>query len=307
MKSLAIVVLAVASIASVAAEEPSRVPVRPESLTTTIAGGASRLPPAVRDGILKVEELRSDVSVLHLINGLHLTPEQTQKLLAKCREAKKIRDAAVEQMTPLLQKAQAAFEALKRELLKDEVRQETLAQAGQANDAFKALKEDFDKKMSALEDQTNQFFTDAQREVIRQFRPCVVPTKEERDPMRVGQAVSPEGFVKVLDHLRKVPAERLAEAKQHGFEMHVLRWQKHFGLLSDKEKAEMRRQMDAAVDKARAMSETEFQMRKGELAQQVEMPPSQKTRPRLYEPGKTAHLLLDERVIPMLEAKLAAR
>ncbi|MBM4049889.1 MAG: hypothetical protein FJ279_32740, partial [Planctomycetes bacterium] len=102
MKSLAIVVLAVASIASVAAEEPSRVPVRPESLTTTIAGGASRLPPAVRDGILKVEELRSDVSVLHLINGLHLTPEQTQKLLAKCREAKKIRDAAVEQMTPLL-------------------------------------------------------------------------------------------------------------------------------------------------------------------------------------------------------------
>ncbi|MBM4082853.1 MAG: hypothetical protein FJ278_24310, partial [Planctomycetes bacterium] len=209
MKSLAIVVLAVASIASVAAEEPSRVPVRPESLTTTIAGGASRLPPAVRDGILKVEELRSDVSVLHLINGLHLTPEQTQKLLAKCREAKKIRDAAVEQMTPLLQKAQAAFEALKRELLKDEVRQETLAQAGQANDAFKALKEDFDKKMSALEDQTNQLFTDAQREVIRQFRPCVVPTKEERDPMRVGQAVSPEGFVKVLDHLRKAPAERL--------------------------------------------------------------------------------------------------
>jgi hypothetical protein len=61
--------------------------------------------------------------------------------------------------------------------------------------------------------------------------------------------------------------------------------------------------LDVVVAQARAMTDTVFQMSKVELAQNFVMPQSQKTRPRLYEPGKTANLLLDERVIAILEAK----
>jgi hypothetical protein len=287
--------------------EVSRVPVKPESLTTTVAGGSSSLSPATREQILRVEDLRADVGVLHLLNGLHLSREQMQALLTKCREAKALRDATVAALMRPMRTAETAFAALKQELLKDEVREQTLENAAQANEALKTLKEDFDKKMSELEGRTNQIFNDSQREVLRQFRPCVVPTKEDRDPERVGQAGEPAGFVKVLEHLRSVPAEHLEEAKQRGYEMHVLRWEKHFGKMTDKEKAEVRKQFDTVVAQARAMSNTEFEMSKAELAQNFVMPQSQRTRPRLYEPGKTANLLLDERVLAILEAKLAAQ
>jgi hypothetical protein len=286
------------------ADEAARVPFRAEQLTTTIAGTACSLPQATRDRILKVEELRSEVSVLHLINGLHLTEQQTRALLAQCREAKAIRDAAIGRMAALLQDAETSFVALKQELIKDAVRQETLDSAGRANEALKHLKDDYDLKMSELESQTNRLFTEEQQGVIRDFRPCVVPTKGERESGRVGQAAEPSGFVKVLEHLRTVPAAHLDEAKQRGCEMHFLRWQKHFGTLTEKEKAEVRKLFDAVVTEARAMSETKFEMSKLELAQRVEMPQSRKTRPRLNEPGKTANLLLDERVILILEAKL---
>jgi len=286
-------------------EEGGRITPQAENLTTQMAAGASRLPPILRDLILKVEEMRSDISLLHLLCGLNLTREQAESLLARGREAKALRDTTFKSLEPMLRDAEASFAALKRELEGGAVRDATLEAAERANVAQKELKERFDRKMTEIEDRTRAIFTEAQQEVIRKFRPCVVPTKEDRNPERVGQAPEAGGFIRVLEHLRNVPADRLEEAKRRGLEMHFLRWERHFGVLTAKEKEEIRRQLDAVLAESRSLPDADFEIRKSELAQAVEMPASHKTRPRLYEPGKIGRLLLDERAIPILERRLS--
>jgi hypothetical protein len=271
----------------------------------------------------QVHELKSDISTVNLLNGLRLTTEQAEWVLTLAREAENVRKGGVltgeETYRKALAEAVSACEAFKAEALKGEPPGGRISkQAARANGRLKELQEKRKKLVSEwlvkIDAGLEMVLDEGQLQIIESFKPCLIPPKDLRDPVRAGQAAT-EGPVKMLSRLRSVPAKVWNAHKNNVASKHIDRIEKHqFKMLSDKEREAEKRRLIALIEKARRMSDTTFQMEKTELA--AELHPTNKIealkgelkerapRARVAKCSRAARWLLAPRVIPILEARL---
>jgi len=124
-------------------------------------------------------------------------------------------------------------------------------------------------RLAGVARQVDAILTPEQKEVLRRFSCCVVPPKDLADPVRAGQADAGELVVEVLRHARRVPQERWPVARawlldRVGGMLVVLR-----PGTTDAQKDDVRRSIETVVNKARDLSETDFELEKADLARQL--------------------------------------
>lgn len=135
-------------------------------------------------------------------------------------------------------------------------------------DGFKFMSEDMGKKVAAV-------LTDNQKEVVGKFSCCLVPPKSLSDPVRVGQADVAEWQVEMLEKARKCPDRLWPVAKKRTLdELEKGAVAADPGMTEEKKKNERKRVGDL-LDKARALSDVDFEMEKEELASQVKVQATQ--------------------------------
>jgi hypothetical protein len=321
MKHLAWLALAFAVAAAPAAsraraddgpEDPGKEK-KPAAEETTIGG--------VRDRISLERELRAlraDINILNLVNGLNLTPHQIVHLLRAAREAKEVQDDA----TPPPKDPEVAakeFRALER------IRASLLAGDAAPEDAVRDLDNlrtrvraprrtglETSKRLREIEDEVDAVLLPSQREVIRTYKPCLVPPQSLRDPVRVGQASDAGPMRRLLEHVVGVPADRWGREGPAILDRVLDAEQEHLGRLNAVEEKERREALVRAFEEARAMDAATFEMKKDLLAERIQ--PEDRIQSVHLElegiadaqgrPGKTASILLDPRVVPILEKRL---
>jgi len=277
-----------------------------------------------QEGETRLRELFQDISTVNLLNGLRMTREQTQAVLDLAREADKRRaagpDADLYRVT--LAKALEAYESFKAEanqgeppgqrLSRNAVYYERRIQALQAQRARHA-----DGFLAELDQRLQKALSEGQLQIIETFEPCLVPPRDLKDPVRAGQVES-DRAVKTLVRLRGIPQVVWGREKERMAERHVKMAIEgdQLQITDATARAAAREAFIDAVEKARGMSDVQFEMEKGTLAaafsrkqaRQALFERSRVARPKALPQrvSRAARWLLHPRVIPILEARLAS-
>jgi hypothetical protein len=121
-------------------------------------------------------------------------------------------------------------------------------------------------KVAQLAPEVDKLLTDPQKEVVRTFSCCLVPPKGLSDPVRAGQAAGGNKEVEILRHVRGIPADRWPQVREAAMrKLDQIVAVKSPGA-TETERAEARERVAEVYEKARAMSETDFEMEKDRLA-----------------------------------------
>jgi len=214
----------------------------------------------------KMVKLRKSISTLNLMQGLFLKRTQIEQMIPIVREAKQIRDDYKKRAEVLEQELEQAFLKLKDELLKyGKGRKETEKEATSINRKLKELKFEYLDKIKNCEDKLMDILTDNQIDIIMDFKPCIVPPRSFRNPVRIGQAQNAEVIFKKMRKLRKLPQDLYEFRKKKIIKKILKKEAQKYGKLSETYIAERKKVLNEKFDELRNLSSTEFELRKNEL------------------------------------------
>ncbi|OGV52147.1 MAG: hypothetical protein A2017_19810 [Lentisphaerae bacterium GWF2_44_16] len=278
----------------------------------------------------KLDEYHSAVSLMNLLNGLHLTEEQQKKLLALNYKISKTKKAEVSdsKYTELRLAAESSMKELQEYLLKHPEEENNNIQE-KAADAYRnfrdytiqrgeKLKAEFDK----IQNEASQILTDEQKEIIENFKPCIIPPKDLRDPVRAGQAKQNSPVLNGMNKIRQIKnnKELFEAALNTGADRIINYTTKRVYKMTDAEKAAKKTEVIKLLREASALSDTDYELRKNEIAAKIapedkmeqlrsefEKRNPHRNPAKGIKSNRLAKFLLDsEIVIPVLEKRLQA-
>lgn len=263
-------------------------------------------------GAEHVKKLTDDISLLNLIRGLYLTREQSERIIALAKEAGELRDSAYRKDAELLREYEDALRILREKLIDcgavpAEVEQRAQAAEHKVHEARKA----YLGRLQALEKKLCGVLTKAQLCVIDPYQPCLIPPKDLKDPVRVGQASTETADIEdQLESLRSMPDRAWKPVGEALFTIWIGFMESVLGPLGEKELPRLLR----IAERAREMTDDEFALEKESLARQVIRPvlehqdKTNELTQHFYKItgglGKTGKILLNPRIVPILEARL---
>lgn len=256
----------------------------------------------------KIRETKRDIQLLNLINGLYLSEEQMRALVPLIRQAAMLTESYRETLKKVfLPEGEELLSSLKEELWTTETgtaSKETTKKVGKHQHEVKSFHQALLEDLLLLEEKAKGFLTENQLLIIEEYSPCLIPQKSLSNPVRVGQASSSSRFEKLLTRLYKAPDRIYEKRKEKILDRLIEHYEVHIGVLDDEGEA-LRREYSELFEEARALAELDFEIKKKELSERMaQKGEKQKRRRRRYELGKMGRLLLDERLIPILEARL---
>lgn len=267
---------------------------------------------------VKAEDLRGEINLINLVNGLNLTEEQLTRLIAINKEVAALKESYKEKAKTFSDDLVKSLEDLKKSLIEEgpNLPPKVGEKASHLNEQAKELDEEFKAELPSYQEKIDAVLSDAQKEVINTFKPCLLPPKSQKDPVRAGQAQTHEMEINILRRLRQIPddvyKEKRTKTLQHQFE----KFEKQHGNLTEGEKLKEEERLFALVDKVRALSDEDFELNKEELAGQFlikdkaeELSEQLKSlteyrgkhKPKMSKSGR---YFLDPRMRGILEAKL---
>lgn len=165
----------------------------------------------------EVSILRADINMLNLINGLHLSSEQVEQLTRLARAAgsyqvERPTEIDIEAFKGLVR----SLETMKRLLLNGrDIPLPMLAHALKLAQRANLLSNPAPQPTGLREvaQQVLSILTEEQKQVLADYKPCLIPPKNLKDPVRVGQAPSNSGYIKALERIRQIPSAVYARRK----------------------------------------------------------------------------------------------
>lgn len=271
----------------------------------------------------RLDQLFHEISTINLLNGIRLTRQQTEQILALARQAQALRTSSphTEYYRKALREVAEAYEAFKAEAMKGEPPGEQASR--------RAVRQEFrvsgirDRHARLIEQRITEFdaklkkiLTEGQVQIVETFKPCLVPPQDLKDPVRAGQAAG-DRFVEMLDRLRGMGRSDWNAHKDRIAEMHVRRVEGlNLEIVKPEAREAQKRRVLEIVEKARAMSDVEFGMEKAQLAAQLSPDESRKAlfessrvvrgKGRPHADSACVRWLLHADVIPILEERLKA-
>jgi outer membrane murein-binding lipoprotein Lpp len=268
------------------------------------SSGCASVPLAKAEELANVEKLRREVQLLNLLNGLELSTDQMHFLLEKAKEAQEIReefkgkaDGNVEETVAVLSELRATL--MKGENISDALREQWYS----AHSKNLELRKEYEEEMARIAQEVQGILEGHQIYALERFVPCVIPPKGEA---RIGQAADTTVGEKVLARIRAIPGARFERNKEEIARRIMGRLKSHlprgFVLLINEEEETAR--IISILEEARGLSEVEFELQKTDLVQQV-MSTYRLPEAPVDNCLKIERHLLDPRIIPLLEEKLA--
>lgn len=256
------------------------------------------------EGLGEVDNLRRDVQLLNLINGLELSAEQMQFILDQAREAEAIREevkgraegnvAATSQVLSQLRET-----LMRGEVISPELRDEFFSVEGENH----VLKEEWEQEMARLALEVEGNLEDHQLYALERYIPCVIPPEGEA---RIGQAEDTQAGQALLQRIRDIPDAQFEAGKkriaQRVLERVLARLPKSQALALDQ--GEETEWILCFLEKVRGLDEMTFAAQQEALVEEVKSRYASPEAPVDISAKIESHLL-DPRIIPLLEERLA--
>jgi hypothetical protein len=250
---------------------------------------------------LETKDLRREIQIINLVNGLELSPAQKKIILNKALQSQQWRQEAQNFYLSKEAELNIILETIKNLRLENkEVPPELARQFHQLEDQLKKQKVDFQEKIASLAQEIEKALEPHQLYALHNYVPCVIPPKGES---RIGQAVDVQGIGRRLAHLRSLP-DPLYQRRKHDIINQTIEGIKlKTGFIPDEATtADLTAKLGDFYDRLRNLSEVDFEIKKEALAKEFMELTKPKLRP-LDIRQKIEIFLLAPEIISVLEAK----
>ena len=272
--------------------------------------GQCRRDAETREIFAGVHDLRKEITLHNLINGLYLSQDQIVQMLDVLKKVEGIREEQKAKAMSHARQMEGILKGIRETVARDEEIGEDLAREfHQAKKKGEDLREEFHGSMMPYQDEIKGILNENQLALLEEFKPCVIPPKDTWDSARVGQASGDTRMgEKFLTRVRGMDEIAYQKRKSFIIERHIGRVERHVGVLSNEERAEEEGRVADIFEKARGLSDVDFEAQKGDLARELKEPHEKamqsRHRRRRGDLDKVGRFLLDPRLIPILEKRL---
>lgn len=257
--------------------------------------------PLQNDGL---EELKHEIVIHNLINGLYLDDEQAEFILSCAQELKNQKD----ELYTLAQTVKGEQEQLLLDLRKQvqnyngQVDHEIARGIHQNKQEFQKARKEYMDSAKSKAQAVKAILTENQLYTIENFKPCLVPPKGSA---RIGQDNSGQRFEKLFERIRNMPDYRYSEAKYKIAKRHKEHLSTKFPHLEYSQLQQVETSFLEVLDELRSLSDVDFMIEKTNLAKKVKeiIPGKSKYKPEAEK--IIAKFLLSEQIISVLENNLA--
>jgi hypothetical protein len=224
-------------------------------------------PPTYPEALVNVV---TDVRVLNLVNSLYLTPEQMRALSAIIERAYAERQASKPEADALVAQSIALASQVRGELAAGGITPSTQDRLRAAMVQNAERKRQGEARLQQYVSEVKRVLDQNQIVLVSEFIPCLIPIRSLTNPERIGQAQDTAGAERQLTVARRLPQQQVdaliprAQERSRALLLH-----KH---LPTAEIEARLADLPRVIAEARAMSDTEFEVKKTELAKRI-MPP----------------------------------
>ena len=270
-----------------------------------------------------VQYLFDNISTVNLLNGLNLTTKQMKKILNLARKARNIKQGFLKKNVStymdVLDKAEKSYKNLFNEIKKGDpargyIEKEALRNNHKLKETLDDAVRNITNEFTVLDHELSKILTPEQQQVISTFNPCLIPPKDLKNPVRVGQASSNDRAVKIMRRLRNAPDLAWNRRKYRIISNMVERFSQYRSVMTDDEKDREVKRLLLFAEKIRSMSDTDFEFEKEKLAEELKpvnrvkelIKEIQQRVPHQLKPKatKAVRYLLNKRIIPILEERI---
>ena len=225
----------------------------------------------VMEALKKIQKLKKMTSFLNLLNGLYLSEEQMKKIVEVNREYQKEMEEWAEKYAERVEKWLKVMEEWVAVLKEGKLPKDLMRRAGHVDHMLVVVKRNMLNRLKTkYKERLEGIFTDAQKEVIRTFEPCVVPPRDLRDPIRAGQAKAGGRFVGLLQRLRRFPPRLFWRELDKIVDRHVEGYAKAHPMTEEEKNAERKRLRELLI-KIYRMDDVDFELQKNKLAEELKV------------------------------------
>ena len=270
----------------------------------------SRRDSEAREIFTGVHDLRKEITLHNLINGLYLSQDQIVQMLPVLRKVERLREEQRAKAISHARQMEEVLTKIRETVARDEEIGEDLAREfHQAKKKGEDLRAEFHGSMMPYQDEIKGILNENQRALINDFKPCVIPPRDTWDSARIGQASGDTRMgERFLTRVRGMDERAYRRRKSFMIERYIARGERHVGVLGDDERAEEKRRVADILEKARELSDVDFEAQKGDLARELKGPheKAMQSRHRRHKGDldKVGRFLLDPKLIPILEKRL---
>ena len=163
----------------------------------------------------RIRVLQDKISLINLINGLHLSDDQMQKIIAIATTAGKIKADEIRHTPKLIEsmdKTEIAFGNLETEILKGQPAAGEIPKlANRYKKNLLQMQDDLfariHKRQRELEAKLRTVLSQEQIRVVEDFKPCLLPPTEMANPVNAGQAANHDKMIRFMQQIREMPAK----------------------------------------------------------------------------------------------------
>jgi len=250
------------------------------------------------------EQLRREIRLLNLLNGLELEPSQIALILSRAAEAKRLREEWEREVLLKQDKLEATLGEIKKFLTSGREIPSSIAQDYHRFDReLKAARHRMDDGVRHLAGEVRAGLASHQLYQLEKFVPCIIPPKGET---RIGQAQDFTGLAARLERIRAIPSG-LYERRKHEIAWRIaeeMKLRAPRGLALDEEEAS--EHILRTLDQVRSLDTAAFEIQKEALSREL-VSPFKPVKPDLPGGGITQKIevfLLSPEVIPILEGRI---
>ena len=279
-------------------------------LLPTLLLAVAAFAPAVadEDALAELHETKSLISSVNLLNGLHLGGDQLRQLLELNLEAEQSRRDYYSERQALIAEAGGLYRTLLENYAADQPAPENAERrAAELNHRLTEDFEGYQERLAEFGDRLEALLTPGQRQTVYDFKPCLIPPRDLREPSRAGQASSSDRSEVILGRYRDLMrrAEEMERRTAAGQSSRYNRYgrsrysynpqifasnsardafaDRYFpryfeilervrGEMTEEEKSAERRRVLEILDRGAAMDDEQFALGAGELAAELSAP-----------------------------------
>jgi hypothetical protein len=226
-----------------------------------------------KEELAAVHKLKSEISLLNLLNGLYLSTDQLDKLIALGERAVQLRKEYTAGVSKQVADYEKALDALRANLYTptgapQEVKDRAVALEHKVElDPLAAYLEEAGR----LEDEARKVLSEGQVAIIEEFKPCLIPPKNLADPVAVGQASTTEREEQMLDIIYRMPESLYRERRDRIASTIVGRGEREKGRIPEEVRSSMVKTYTAKLDEIRRMTDVDFALKKKDLAKDFQL------------------------------------
>jgi len=249
------------------------------ALTLLMSVAMCRALPLLEEGeaedpsISETRRLKAEISLLNLLNGLYLSNDQLDKLIALGDRAEAVERRALKDFVADSAPYLSGLKSLRDSLYTPTGSAPELKKAAQEAEVKHVMgpRDVMAEESGRLEEEARGVLSEAQVAVVEGFKPCLIPPKTLSDPVAVGQLTTTDKEEAALDVMRRMPEDLYQKRRQEVVRIVLDRGEREKGKMP----ADVRRGMEGTLlkklDEARSLSDADFGLKKKDYAKEFQL------------------------------------